>query len=106
MSEHLGGWSPWKDVGQNEKDICEKVKDEAQKKTGKNFPVFLPLNYRTQIPNAENYEIQVYVGNNQCAVLTVDVAVRGPPQLKKAVLVPLPGAAFGLIGACGTGGET
>ncbi|XP_036421477.1 leukocyte cysteine proteinase inhibitor 1-like [Colossoma macropomum] len=93
-SEQLGGWSPWKEAGANEIDICKKVKAEVEAKTRRKFPVFQPLDYRSQIVNGTNYEIQVYVGNNQCAALTVHVAHQKEPQLGKVVLFSLPGVDF------------
>ncbi|KAI4893309.1 hypothetical protein NFI96_034407 [Prochilodus magdalenae] len=85
-----GGWSGWKDVGQNEVDICTKIKPEVEGMTNKKFRVYEPLNYRTQIVNGVNYEFKVFVGRNQYAELKVYHQPYGQPELQKAVLVSLP----------------
>ncbi|XP_074550085.1 leukocyte cysteine proteinase inhibitor 1-like [Halichoeres trimaculatus] len=51
--------------------ICNKVKPQVEKETGKNYGVFTALMYQSQIVQGVNYTIMVYVGENDCLYVKV-----------------------------------
>ncbi|KAB5530558.1 hypothetical protein PHYPO_G00130750 [Pangasianodon hypophthalmus] len=87
-----GGWSEWKEVDDEVKKICLLLKSEAEKKTKRKFPVYLPLTYRHQVVAGSNYEMKVYVGNDSCLFLKVFQGLGSDAklELQKAAVLPLP----------------
>ncbi|XP_053084445.1 cystatin-A5-like [Pangasianodon hypophthalmus] len=87
-----GGWSEWMEVTEEVKKICLLVKPEAEKKTKRKFPVYLPLTYRHQVVAGTNYIIKVYVGNDSCLIMKVFQGLGSDAKLEllKAKLIPLP----------------
>ncbi|XP_036421685.1 leukocyte cysteine proteinase inhibitor 1-like [Colossoma macropomum] len=93
-SDMPGGWTEWREADAEVKDLCKKVKPIVEKKTGKNFAVFEPLTYRTQVVEGTNYDIKVYVGNDTCALLRVWQKPYGEIAEVRCALVPLPSVEF------------
>ncbi|KAB5530557.1 hypothetical protein PHYPO_G00130740 [Pangasianodon hypophthalmus] len=88
-------WSSWKEVDNEMESISNKVKHDAEQRCNKMFNTYKHLVYRTQAANdGTNYELKLYVGNNECLVLIVwkstDPSV--PLNLRKADVQPLPEA--------------
>ncbi|XP_041670173.1 cystatin-A-like [Cheilinus undulatus] len=84
MSEeqiYPGGWSETKDADGEAHGICNQVKPEVEKKTGKSFKVFTAVQYRSQVVSGMNYCIKVHVGGDRYLHLTVWRKLSGETQL-------------------------
>ncbi|XP_053349135.1 cystatin-B-like [Clarias gariepinus] len=94
MASHMipGGWSGWTEADKEVKEICEKVKHEAEAKENAKFPVYTPLNYRRQTVAGTNYEIKVYVGNDSCLFLKAFRGIGPKPEIsiKSTVMLSMP----------------
>ncbi|KAM8976637.1 cystatin-B-like [Pelodytes ibericus] len=55
--------------------ICDKIKVEAEKKSGKNFEIFKATEYKTQIVAGTNYFIKVRMGEDRYCFIRVHKAL-------------------------------
>ncbi|XP_042254840.1 cystatin-B-like isoform X6 [Thunnus maccoyii] len=67
----LGGYGPTLDATKEIQKLCDQVKLEVEKKTGKNFKEYVAVKYREQIVAGTNYIIKVHVGGVQYIHLSV-----------------------------------
>jgi len=56
------------------------LKDAIEKKAGKQFKVFKPLSYATQVVNGTNYFVKIDVGNEAIHV-RIYKPIRNPPEV-------------------------
>ncbi|XP_028674803.1 cystatin-B-like isoform X3 [Erpetoichthys calabaricus] len=62
MAEEPGQWTDIKPADSNVKAICKEVRPDVEKRVGKSFEEFMPLQYTSQKQNGINYWIKVHVG--------------------------------------------
>ncbi|KAL0477004.1 Csta [Acrasis kona] len=46
-------------------EVCDLVRSEVEKRTNKNFEVFEPVEYKTQVVAGTNFFVKVHVGNGE-----------------------------------------
>nr|QUS51720.1 stefin [Tetracapsuloides bryosalmonae] len=61
----LGGFKPAKNCDKHVVDLVMKIKDEAEKKHGKSFLKFEPIEFEEQIVCGVNYKIKVHIGDGR-----------------------------------------
>ncbi|CAI5673162.1 unnamed protein product [Oreochromis niloticus] len=66
-----GGWSETKKADEQTQKICENVKNQVEKETGKNYAEFHAVEYRSQVVAGANYLIKVHVGGTSYLHLKV-----------------------------------
>ncbi|XP_049421887.1 cystatin-B-like [Epinephelus fuscoguttatus] len=65
MATGMGKWSETKDATEGTQKICDQVKDQVEKQTGKKYRVYTAVKYRIQImAGGTNYLIKVDVGED------------------------------------------
>ncbi|XP_075936998.1 cystatin-B-like [Anarhichas minor] len=97
MAGLLGGYGETKAADKETQIICDQVKPEVEKETGKIYLEFKAVKYRFQVVAGSNYVIKVQVGGEDYIHLSLfqelpcnggKVVVRGV-QLNKTKEVPL-----------------
>ncbi|KAL7373533.1 hypothetical protein ABVT39_008793 [Epinephelus coioides] len=87
MAANMGEWNETKDATEETQKICDQVKSEVEKKTGKNYRVYKAVKYRDlHLCGGTHYLIKVHVGGEDYIHLMV-VQVTGtqfpsPPSLR------------------------
>ncbi|XP_042254836.1 cystatin-B-like isoform X2 [Thunnus maccoyii] len=71
----LGGYGPTLDATKEIQKLCDQVKPEVEKETGKNFKEYVAVKYREQIVAGANFLIKVHVGGVQYIHLSVSEAL-------------------------------
>lgn len=66
-----GGTGELKQADKEVQQICDQVKEEAEKKAGSKFPEFVAVSYKTQVVAGTNYFIKVNVGDGNFIHLRV-----------------------------------
>ncbi|KAL7374016.1 hypothetical protein ABVT39_020015 [Epinephelus coioides] len=86
MAADMGKWSETKDATEETQTICDQVKSEVEKKTGKNYRVFKAVKYRDLVLcGGTNYLIKVDVGEDYDHLSVNQVTGLGyqvPPSLR------------------------
>jgi cystatin-A/B len=77
-----GGFTGWRKATEEIQTICNQVKPAAEEKTGKKFPVFEAIEYRSQVVAGTNYLITVNYGNPDGFRAEIKVFVPLPPDPK------------------------
>ncbi|XP_075937000.1 cystatin-B-like [Anarhichas minor] len=96
-----GAWSDTMDATQEIQKICDQMKPEVEKETGKNYREFKAVKYRFQVVAGSNYVIKVNVGGEDHIHLSLfqelpcnggKVVVRGVQlnKTKEDPLIPFP----------------
>ncbi|XP_049421871.1 leukocyte cysteine proteinase inhibitor 1-like isoform X17 [Epinephelus fuscoguttatus] len=85
MATGMGEWSETKDATEETQKICDQVKGQVEKQTGKNYGVYTAVKYR-EIVDEQSFLFKVHVGGEDYAHLMV-VQVTGtqfpaPPSLR------------------------
>ncbi|XP_039617927.1 cystatin-B-like [Polypterus senegalus] len=62
MAEVHGGWTAIKPADSNVKAICKEVRPDVEKRVGKSFEEFTPLQYTSLQKKGIDYWIKVHVG--------------------------------------------
>ncbi|XP_049421866.1 cystatin-B-like isoform X12 [Epinephelus fuscoguttatus] len=86
MATDMGEWSETKDATEETQKICDQVKDQMEKKTGKNYGVYTAIKYRDlHLIGGTHYLIKVHVGGEDYIHLMVvqvtGTQVPSPPSL-------------------------
>ncbi|XP_044195635.1 leukocyte cysteine proteinase inhibitor 1-like isoform X3 [Thunnus albacares] len=76
-----GKFSETKDATKETQKLCDQVKPEVEKKTGKKFKEYVAVTYREQIVAGTNFLIKVHVGGVQYIHLSVFEALDGTVEL-------------------------
>ncbi|XP_049421860.1 cystatin-B-like isoform X6 [Epinephelus fuscoguttatus] len=72
MATDMGEWSETKDATEETQKICDQVKDQMEKKTGKNYGVYTAIKYRDlHLIGGTHYLIKVHVGGADYIHLSV-----------------------------------
>lgn len=66
-----GGTSQLKQADKEVQQICDQIKEEAEKKAETKFPQFVAVSYKTQLVAGTNYFIKVDVGDGNFIHLRV-----------------------------------
>ncbi|XP_067434623.1 cystatin-B-like isoform X2 [Thunnus thynnus] len=66
-----GGFSETRDATKKTQKLCDQVKPEVEKETGKNFKEFVAVKYSRQTVAGTNYIIKVHVGGDNYILLSV-----------------------------------
>nr|ACH48197.1 cell cycle-regulated histone H1-binding protein [Cyriopagopus schmidti] len=77
MPTLCGGTGEVREPDENVKEICEKVREEVQAKSGKQFQEFTPVSFRSQLVNGTNYFIKVRGGGDEHLHLRVHKSFQG-----------------------------
>ncbi|KAM6976771.1 cystatin-B-like [Aplochiton taeniatus] len=75
MPMMCGGTTEAKDANEEVHKICNQVKADAEKKTGKTYEVFTAKQYKTQVVAGTNFFIKVHVGGEDHVHLRVHKAL-------------------------------
>ncbi|XP_049421883.1 stefin-C-like isoform X1 [Epinephelus fuscoguttatus] len=85
MATDMGGWSETKDATEETQTICDQVKDQVEKQTGKNYRVYKAVKYRDlHLCGGTHYLIKVDVGEDYDHLMVVQVTgtrIPSPPSL-------------------------
>ncbi|XP_049421854.1 cystatin-B-like isoform X1 [Epinephelus fuscoguttatus] len=87
MATDMGEWSETKDATEETQKICDQVKDQMEKKTGKNYGVYTAIKYRDlHLIGGTHYLIKVHVGGEDyihLSVFQIPLLVHGAPDPKE-----------------------
>ncbi|XP_033494324.1 cystatin-A3-like isoform X3 [Epinephelus lanceolatus] len=74
MAVGMGEWSETMDVTEETQKICDQVKDQVEKQTGKNYRVYKAVKYRDlHLCGGTHYLIKVDVGEDYDHLMVVQV---------------------------------
>ncbi|XP_054479276.1 stefin-1-like [Anoplopoma fimbria] len=74
--DNFGGWSETKDATDETQKICNQVKDQVEKRSGKKYRDFEAVKYRAQfLAGGEHVLIQVHVGAEDYIHLSISKIV-------------------------------
>ncbi|XP_049421869.1 cystatin-B-like isoform X15 [Epinephelus fuscoguttatus] len=84
MATGMGEWSETKDATEETQKICDQVKGQVEKQTGKNYGVYTAVKYR-EIVDEQSFLFKVHVGGEDYIHLMVvqvtGTQVPSPPSL-------------------------
>ncbi|XP_034001335.1 cystatin-B-like [Trematomus bernacchii] len=73
----LGGWGETVDATEETQKICDAVKGQVEKETGKKYAVYKAVHFKKQLVEGQNLSIKVFVGEED--------------YIHQRVVCPLPG---------------